>query len=218
MDQNIIVNMKVRYPNTRGVLKNNWIESRRTFSNNSYWDPKYMNYYKIHVLNDDILYPGKMVPKHQHKNYEILGYIVYGKLEHEDSIGNKVEASTGQIQYMSCGSSIFHTEKCISEYPARYLQIWIEPNIKNTSPSYSIINKSPSFGEVELIIKQDISIKSGKLNGLNSLNIINNGYLYIISGSVIINNEELIEGTGIELNNEELYANFIDSHIILFEL
>lgn len=117
---------------------------------------------------------------------------------------------------MSCGKSIFHTEKCISEIPARYLQIWISPNILNTEPTYEIIQKEIKFGEVSINLKQNILIKSGYLNGLESFDLIN-AYLYIISGSIIIENIELFEGSSIVFENEKLCANFINSHIILFE-
>ena len=79
--------MIIRRANTRGIAKTRWIESRRTFSNNQYWNPKYMNWGPVKVINDDILEPGYTVPNHQHKHYDILGYLVEGALEHCDSNG-----------------------------------------------------------------------------------------------------------------------------------
>lgn len=210
--------MIIRYPNTRGHLKNNWIESRRTFSNNSYWNPNYMNFGSIRVINDDVLQPGQMVPNHEHINYDILGYLVEGTLEHRDSLGNVINASYGQIQHMWCGKSIWHSEKCISDIPARYLQIWITPQKEffNTDPFYEVISKPNQFLPLNIEIKQNITIQAGVLNELKELDIQNKGYLYIVSGSVVIDDIELTEGFGVELHSEKISGNF-QAHIILIE-
>lgn len=210
--------MIIRYPNTRGYLKNNWIESRRTFSNNSYWNPKYMNYGSIKVINDDILQPGKMVPNHEHINYDILGYLVSGTLEHCDSLGNIVSAQFGQIQHMWCGKSIWHTEKCISATPARYLQIWItpKPGHSTTEPYYEIVNKGEEFGQLTINFKQDIKVSTGIISGNKDITIQDKGYLYVVDGSITLGDFELTEGFGVELNNEVISGIF-NAHIILIE-
>ena len=200
--------MLIRNPSTRGYLKNDWIESRRTFSNNSYWDP-------IQVINDDILHPGYMVPKHEHKNFEIIGYLVDGELEHWDSLGNLNRAVPGQIQHMSCGKSIWHTEKCVSEVPARYLQIWLTPTILDTEPAYEVIEKTSEFSEVK-IDNQSVKIRCGNLSGMKSLNIENKAYLYVVSGEIYLESINISDGFGIELDSEILEASF-NAHIILFE-
>lgn len=207
--------MIIRSPNTRGHLKSDWIESRRTFSNNSYWDPKYMNFGPIQVINDDILQPGYMVPKHEHKNMEILGYMVDGQLEHWDSEGNLNIATVGQIQHMSCGESIWHTEKCISNTPARYLQIWISPTKSNTYPFYEIITKSLDFGPV-LIGNQETIINAGIIQQHYKVEVSGKAYLYVVSGNISNNDIQLSEGFGMELESEFFEANF-ESHIILIE-
>ena len=88
--------MKIRPANTRGEMKKSWITSLRTFSNNDYWDPRYMNWNCVKVINDDTQQPGGMVPNHEHKNYDILGYVVEGELEHTDSLGNVNRARARQ--------------------------------------------------------------------------------------------------------------------------
>jgi redox-sensitive bicupin YhaK (pirin superfamily) len=146
--------MKLRPANTRGKMKRSWIESLRTFSNNDYWNPKYMNWNCVKVINDDTQQPGGMVPNHEHKNYDILGYVVEGELEHTDNLGNVVRAQAGQIQHMWCGKSIWHTERCVGDTPARYLQIWITPNRDlNTEPFYNIYNKSAKFERLNILLK-----------------------------------------------------------------
>ena len=207
--------MILRPAATRGLAKTSWIESRRTFSNNSYWDPNYMNWGNLKVINDDIQQPNNMVPNHEHKNYDILGYLVEGTLRHTDSLGNYNTAKPGQIQHMWCGRSIWHTEASIDTVPARYLQIWITPKRKhiNSQPYYEIVNKSPEFGSIPIELKQDISIKAGILS--SSVHTAR-AYLYVVSGQITVDGVVLSEGDGAELSNETIVP--IDNpHIILFE-
>jgi len=209
--------MRVRPADTRGHLQAGWIESRRTFSNNSYWDPRYMNWGNVKVINDDVQEPGNMVPNHEHRNYDILGYLVEGELEHKDSLGNVVRAVPGQIQHMWCGSSIWHTEASIGTVPARYLQLWITPKteLRNSAPYYEIIAKDPqTYGPIAVNLQQDMRISAGWLRAETTLNITN-AYIYVVSGKIIGKDFELKEGDGAELNSN-LTANF-DAHIILFE-
>ena len=202
---------------TRGHLQAGWIESRRTFSNNSYWDPNYMNWGNLRVINDDVQQPGNMVPNHEHRNFDILGYMVEGELEHTDSLGNTIRAVPGQIQHMWCGSSIWHTESSVGAIPARYLQIWITPKQQyfNTQPYYEIINKTSEYGPILIDLKQDMQIHAGIITGTNTLKIKNQAYIYVISGTITSDNFKLFEGDGAELYNN-LTADF-DAHILLFE-
>jgi redox-sensitive bicupin YhaK (pirin superfamily) len=209
--------MKIRPANTRGFLDAGWITSSRTFSNNSYWDPRYMSWGNLKVINDDIQQPGNQVPNHEHKNYDILGYLVAGELEHTDSLGNVTRAIPGQIQHMWCGSSIWHTEASVGTVPARYLQIWITPkdSLKNTDPHYEIIPKDPQeYGPITVDLQQDIRIHAGWLKGQNTLNT-SRAYLYVVEGTIQGADFTLNEGDGAELD-ANLTAEF-NAHILLFE-
>ena len=209
--------MKIRPANTRGHLQAGWIESRRTFSNNSYWNPNYMNWGNLRVINDDVQQPGNMVPNHEHRNYDILGYMVEGELEHTDSLGNTARAHPGQIQHMWCGSSIWHTEAAVSTTPARYLQLWItpKPELQNTKPYYEIIAKDPNiYGPIAVDLKQDLRIHAGWLKAQTTLPV-SNAYIYIIEGTVKGTDFMLNEGDGAELD-ANLTAEF-NAHILLFE-
>ena len=210
--------MKIRSANTRGYLDVGWIKSRRTFSNNSYYDPQYKNWGSLRVINDDVQQPGNMVPNHEHRNYDILSYVVEGELEHRDSLGNTVRARPGQIQHMWCGRSIWHTEASVGTVPARYLQIWITPRVtlRDTDPYYEIIDKDPGvFGPVDIDLKQKMQIQAGWLRGTQTLNIQNKTYIYVVEGTIIGNDFKLEEGDGAKLNSD-LTADF-NAHIILFE-
>lgn len=207
--------MKIRPANTRGVMKQSWITSLRTFSNNDYWNPKYMNWNCVKVINDDTQQPGGMVPNHEHKNYDILGYVVEGELEHTDSLGNVTRAKAGQIQHMWCGKSIWHTEKCIGDTPARYLQLWITPNRNlNSTPSYQVIDKGPEFSTIPVEFNQDITVKGGILSTEYATQ---KSYLYVVSGSCTINGQTLSQGDGAELYNETIIP-IGSPHLLLFEL
>jgi redox-sensitive bicupin YhaK (pirin superfamily) len=208
--------MKLRPANTRGVMKKSWITSLRTFSNNDYWNPNYMNWNGLKVINDDTQQPGGFVPDHEHKNYDILGYVVAGELEHTDSLGNVSRARAGQIQHMWCGSSIWHTERCIGDTPARYLQLWITPKRDlNTAPVYELIDKGPEFGPIAVDFKQDITIKGGILRDNYT---ISNAYLYIVSGSCDVNGTILNEGDGAELYELTTISPIENAHILTFEI
>ena len=173
--------MKIRPANTRGVLTTDWIVSRRTFSNNSYWDPKYLGWGNLKVINDDTQQPGNMVPNHPHRNFDILGYMVEGELEHTDSLGNVSRAVPGQVQHMWCGREIRHTEASVGQVPARYLQLWIEPKdeYRDTEPYYEIIEKTPEFGPIAVDLKQDIKVSAGILTEKIT---VGPSYLYVVKG------------------------------------
>jgi redox-sensitive bicupin YhaK (pirin superfamily) len=209
--------MKLRPANTRGVMKKSWITSLRTFSNNDYWNPKYMNWHCVKVINDDTQQPGGMVPNHEHKNYDILGYVVNGELEHTDSLGNTNNAIGGQVQRMWCGRSLWHTEACVGNTPARYLQIWITPKETDTPPYYELYDRPVEFSPLAIDIKQNIKISCGQLNGQQTWNIEKPAYLYVVAGSVVVDGVVLSEGDGAELDPTQ-YAVDSTAHLILFEL
>jgi hypothetical protein len=176
-----------------------------------------MNWGNLKVINDDIQQPGNMVPNHEHRNFDILGYLVEGELEHKDSLGNTVRARPGQIQHMWCGKSIWHTEASVGAVPARYLQIWItpKPELRDTKPYYEIIEKDPNvYGPIAVNLQQDMRIHAGYLTGTHTLDV-SNAYIYVVSGTVKGNNFTLYEGDGAELTSN-LTANF-NAHVILFE-
>ena len=209
--------MKIRPANTRGYLDVGWIASRRTFSNNSYWDPRYTNWGSLRVINDDVQQPGNMVPNHEHRNYDILSYVVKGELEHKDSLGNTARAVPGQIQHMWCGKSIWHTEASVGTVPARYLQIWITPRVtlRDSDPYYEIIDKDPGiFAPVDIDLKQRMQIQAGWLRGQTTLSV-SNAYIYVVEGTVKGTGFMLTEGDGAELD-ADLTAEF-NAHILLFE-
>jgi redox-sensitive bicupin YhaK (pirin superfamily) len=174
-----------------------------------------MNWGNVRVINDDVQQLGNMVPNHEHRNYDILGYMVEGELEHIDSLGNTARAVPGQIQHMWCGSSIWHTEASVGTVPARYLQLWITPKgqYRDTEPYYEIIEKSPEFGPIAVALKQDMTVSAGILT--NTV-IVGAGYIYMVKGTCFVNGVKLNEGDGAEFTSAELKP-VRGPHLLLFE-
>ena len=173
-----------------------------------------MNYGPIKVINDDTQQPGGFVPNHEHKNYDIISYVVSGELEHTDSLGNVVRAHAGQVQRMWAGSSIWHTEACVSDTPARYLQIWITPNERDTPATYELYNRAEDFAPLPFQVKQDMQIRAGIL--CSGYIVTKTGYLYVVDGTCTVGEINMATGDGAEVDNNTI-ATLGKCHIILFE-
>ncbi len=121
----------------RGHVKNGWLESYHSFSFGEYYNPNQMGFGKLRVINDDFIAPASGFGKHPHKNMEIITIMLKGALKHEDSMGNSSTIKAGEIQVMSAGSGVFHSEFNASEQEeTNLLQIWITPNRLNVEPRY----------------------------------------------------------------------------------
>jgi len=218
-----------RPAHTRGNPRAEWINSYRTFSFPSYYDPRYMNFSHLQTINDDRVQPGGHVPEHEHKNMEIFGYVVEGMCRHTDSQGRVLDIPAGAVQRMSCGSGIRHTEGNASDKPNRYLQLWIKPNVLNTDPIHEWyqftredkLNKFCNITE-KLPIKQDARLLAGIFNqDFNyQLDSNRNYYLYVISGTSTVNGLPLIEGDGLSFTQEHTLniTTPNETEIILFDL
>ena len=214
---------------TRGNPRAPFINSYRTFTFPSYFDPRYMNYSDLETINDDRVQYAWQVLWHEHKNMEIFGYVVEGSSHHVDSLGHDVEVTAGAVQRMSAGAGIWHTEGNTADTPNRYLQLWIRPNILDTEPTHDWYqftreDKLNRFCDIteRLPIKQDAKLLAGIFTK-NYLRIIDNNrhyYLYVVSGTAIINNHPVIEGDGLsfEKESEIEILNPQESEIILFDL
>lgn len=209
-------------------MKKSWIESRRTFSNNDYWNPKYMNWGDLQVINDDVLQPGAMVPRHEHVNMEIFGYVVDGPCDHVDNIGNSTRVPSGGIQRMSAGASIWHTEGNTSDKPIRYLQLWIKPGVENTPAEYTWKqftreDKLNKFCDItaHIPIKQDARLLSAILTEpyRYELNPNRRYYMYVVKGTVKVEHLQMAEGDGLCCRGESvLDITEADCEVILFDL
>jgi redox-sensitive bicupin YhaK (pirin superfamily) len=129
--------VRVRPAAERGTTELGWLSSRHTFSFGSYYDPRHMGLGSLRVINDDVVQPGQGFGTHPHRDMEILSVVVEGALEHRDSLGTGSVIRPGEVQRMTAGTGILHSEfNPSSESPVRFLQIWIEPDRRGLQPAY----------------------------------------------------------------------------------
>jgi redox-sensitive bicupin YhaK (pirin superfamily) len=214
---------------TRGNPRADFINSYRTFSFPAYYDARYINYSNLQTINDDRVQYAWQVPWHEHRNMEIFGYVVEGSSHHVDSLGNDVEVPAGAVQRMSAGSGISHTEGNTTDRPNRYLQLWIQPNVQDTEPSYAWhqftredkLNRFCNITE-KLPIKQDARLLAGIFtrNYLQIIDSTRHYYLYVVNGTATVNDQPVIEGDGIAFEAESsiTITQPDEAEIIVFDL
>src|SRR6185436_1960548 len=130
--------MKIRKANERGHANHGWLDTYHTFSFADYYDPKWMGYRSLRVINDDLVMPGNGFGMHPHRDMEIITYILSGQLEHKDSMGNGRVIRAGEVQYMAAGTGVRHSEfNPSTDEAVHLLQIWIEPDRKGVAPRYA---------------------------------------------------------------------------------
>lgn len=130
--------LRIRRADERGHANHGWLDSHHTFSFADYYDPQYMGFRSLRVINDDRVAAGGGFPTHPHRDMEIFSYVLGGRLAHRDSMGNKRELRPGDIQVMRAGSGVMHSEfNPSSSEPAHFLQVWMVPNQRGLEPSYT---------------------------------------------------------------------------------
>jgi redox-sensitive bicupin YhaK (pirin superfamily) len=208
--------------NTRGHANHGWLNSYHTFSFANYYNPQRMNFGALRVLNDDAIDGGTGFGKHPHDNMEIISIALEGDLEHEDSMGNKKVIRQGDIQAMTAGTGVFHSEyNKNKDRPAKFLQIWVLPEKRNVPPSYDQISLnendlknqlhqivSPQEADDGVKINQQAWFHLGNLDKGTQLEYVlkgkNNGvYAFVIDGEVIINKEALTKRDGFGISETE---------------
>lgn len=230
--------MVVDKANTRGYANHGWLKTYHTFSFANYYNPKRVHFGKLRVLNDDIVAPGEGFDMHQHKNMEVISIPLHGYMRHGDSIKNSEVITSGDIQVMSAGSGIFHSEfNDSSTEQLELLQIWVFPREENTVPSYSSYDIRASlkknefslivspFGDAPASINQDAWFSLGKLDAgqINEYKLHgkeNGVYLFVIEGEVEVNNTTLFkrDGAGFSETDSITIEVLKESTILLMEI
>jgi len=235
-----MTNSVLHKANTRGHANHGWLESYHTFSFANYQNQDRMNFGVLRVLNDDRVNQGMGFGKHPHDNMEIISIPLEGDLEHQDSMGNTTVIKEGDIQAMSAGTGIFHSEyNKNKDQLVKFLQIWIYPNKKNVTPRYDQItldlndrhNKlqqilSPNPEDEGVWIHQDAWFHIGKFDNDVStsyeLKKPRNGiYAFVLKGDFTIANTALNERDGLgiwDTNAIEITANSANAEILLMEV
>jgi redox-sensitive bicupin YhaK (pirin superfamily) len=225
--------------NTRGHANHGWLESWHTFSFAGYYDPQRMNFGALRVLNDDSVAPAMGFGKHAHDNMEIISIPLKGALEHEDSTGTKQVIKQGDVQVMSAGSGIQHSEKNNNQDEAvKFLQIWVIPNKRNIAPRYDqktfseeekknklLTIVSPAGSPEGVNIYQDAWFSLGMLEKGITLNYKihkpgNGVYAFLLEGDVTINQIILNrrDGLGITDADELTIVANADAELLLMEV
>jgi hypothetical protein len=229
--------MTIRKANERGHAEHGWLDSYHTFSFADYYNPEWMGYRSLRVINDDLVLPGMGFGAHPHQDMEIITYVLSGALEHKDSMGNGRTIRAGEVQYMSAGSGVRHSEYNPSPTEAaHFLQIWITPDAKGVKPRYAekSLREAPA-GKFNLVaskagrdgsiaIHQDADLWMARLEAgqqvTQSLAANRNGWLHVAEGEVVLNGKTLGGGDAAAINREdklELTANK-PSQVLLFDL
>lgn len=154
----------IRPADERGVAHFGWLDSRHTFSFGNYYDPNHMGFAHLRVINEDKVTPGKGFGTHGHRDMEIISYVLAGALEHKDSIGNGSLIRPGDIQRMSAGTGILHSEYNASDTdPVHFLQIWIVPETNGLKPGYEQIHMEPEQRQGQLCLVGSRDGRSGSV-------------------------------------------------------
>jgi redox-sensitive bicupin YhaK (pirin superfamily) len=229
--------MTIRKSNERGHAEHGWLDTYHTFSFADHYDPKWMGYRSLRVLNDDLVMPGMGFGTHPHNNMEIITYVLSGQLEHKDSMGNGRVIRPGEVQYMSAGSGVRHSEFNPSQTEAsHFLQIWILPDAQGLKPRYAekSLREAPT-GKFHLVtskagrdgsmaIHQDADLWMAKLDAgqqvTQPLAANRHAWLHVAEGEVVVNGKKLSGGDAAAISREaklELTANKA-SQVLLFDM
>lgn len=230
--------VQIRRSNERGQADHGWLQSRHSFSFGDYFDPAHSGFRLLRVINEDRVQPGAGFGTHGHRDMEIISYVISGSLAHKDNMGNGSVLKAGDIQCMSAGSGVRHSEmNPSSEQPAHFLQIWIVPERKNLEPGYEEISLSASDkrNKLRLIgsgqtrdgvlhIHQDVDLYGMVLDPGREVQLdLKSGrhaWVQVIYGECSVNGHDLIEGDGAAISEEEevrLLAR-TESELLLFDL
>lgn len=222
----------------RGYADHGWLKSFHSFSFAGYHDPQFMAWGNLRVINEDRIAAGMGFGKHSHRNMEIISYVLSGELAHEDSIGNVKGIPPGDVQRMSAGTGVTHSEfNHAKDQTTHFLQIWIEPNTMEIPPSYEqkSIPLSDKEGKLCLIaspegagnavkIYADARIYAGLFDGQQSqkldLDLQRKTYVHLIRGSLQVNDILLSSGDALLIENESslLISNGKDAEVLVFDL
>ena len=228
----------IRKSDERGVAEHGWLHSRFSFSFAGYFDPNHMGFRSLRVINDDIIEPGEGFGTHPHENMEIISYVVEGALEHKDSMGTGFVVRPNEVQRMSAGSGITHSEfNPLDDTPMRLLQIWIKPDQQNVEPSYEQktylpeektnrlrLVASPDGQDGSVTIHQDAKIFASIIEPgkqvVKEATPDRHVWVQVVKGKLTLNGETLETGDGAAMEHagELTFQGVEQSELLLFEL
>jgi len=230
--------LMLRKSEERGHANHGWLDSYHSFSFADYYDPHFMGFHSLRVINEDRVQPGRGFGMHSHRDMEIITYILEGALEHKDSMGNGSMIRPGDVQRMSAGTGVMHSEFNASrEETVHLLQIWIEPNVTGIVPSYEEkhFDAASKRGRLRLIasydgrdgsvmIRQDAAVYAALLDGddrvAHPLAAGRGAYVHVARGTVTVNGQTLAAGDALrtETAGAIVFEKGEKAELLLFDL
>ena len=230
--------IRIRPANERGLADFGWLKSRHSFSFGQYHDPRHMGFGALRVINDDRVAPGAGFGMHPHRDMEIVTVVLEGALEHKDSLGSGSIIRPGDVQRMSAGTGIRHSEfNPSADEPVHFLQIWIEPAVQGVAPDYAQAHFSNAErqGRLRLVasgdgrdgsltLQQDAALYIGRLaageTAVHTPALGRRVWLQVASGGVRLNGTALAAGDGAAIEDEAAVelTGVGDSEVLLFDL
>ena len=227
----------IRRSEDRGHADHGWLDSRHTFSFADYFEPQHTQFRSLRVLNEDRVMAGQGFGSHPHRDMEIISYVVSGALEHKDSLGTKAVMRAGDVQRISAGKGIVHSEyNASSTDPVRFLQIWIVPDERGVKPEYGeksfrdaesgklhlIASKTGREGSLEIHQDADVSVARLAKGGAVDHQFASgrSGWVQLIEGSLSVNGEILQAGDGAAISDvpQVRLEAASDAHFLFFDL
>jgi len=230
--------LELRRSNDRGLADHGWLKSRHTFSFAEYQDPQHDQFGALRVINEDRVQPGQGFGTHGHRDMEIVSYVLEGELEHKDSMGNGSIIKPGDVQRMSAGRGVMHSEYNPSKtQPVHFLQIWIMPSVRGIPPGYEqkyfgpdekrgrlrlIASGSGDDGSVQL--HQDARVYAGLFNGAERASLAVDparlAYVHVARGSLDVNGQSLSAGDGLKVSEiaSLAFSEGKNAEVLVFDL
>ncbi|HEY2679252.1 MAG TPA: pirin family protein [Steroidobacteraceae bacterium] len=229
---------EIRRSNERGYADHGWLKSFHTFSFADYFDPNHVEFGPLRVINEDRVQSGAGFGTHGHRDMEIISYVLSGELAHQDSMGNGSTIRPGDVQRMSAGSGVRHSEFNPSQSAGtHFLQIWIQPDRRNIEPSYEEkhfaaqdkrgrlrLIVSPDRADGSLLIHQDARVYAGMFDGAEQASLtVQNGrrlYVHLARGSLTVNGAALEAGDALKITDaaQLQLSQGRDAEVLVFDL
>lgn len=230
--------MHLRKSSDRGYADHGWLKSFHSFSFANYYDPQFMGWGNLRVINEDRVAAGRGFGKHGHRDMEIVSYVLSGALAHEDSMGNVESIPPGDVQRMSAGTGVEHSEfNHAQNQETHFLQIWIEPLKKGVEPGYEQKTISPAtkrgtlrviashHGEQDSVrINADATIYAGLFDGIETAKLQTDpkrkAYVHLISGQLMVQKQQLQAGDALMVESEAmlLFERGVNAEVLVFDL
>jgi hypothetical protein len=230
--------IEIRRAGERGHARHGWLESYHSFSFADYYDPAHMGYGALRVINEDRIQPGTGFGTHGHRDMEIISYVLEGALGHKDSMGTGSTIVPGDVQRMSAGRGVQHSEQNHNKAGAtHFLQIWIEPNVRGIAPGYEQkhfdaaskrgrlrLVASPDGAGGSVTIHQDARIYAGLFDGAERAALPlapgRRAYLHLVRGTLTVNGTPLAAGDALKMSGvaELVLEKGADAEALLFDL